>query len=79
MNSTGSILTCSNIFDRYSLDFLKDITENDKLLILDAIQSFKNSNYKKTAVNFFEGREINILTEFFSRYGEIIRYKNYLF
>jgi hypothetical protein len=74
MNSHSSILSCSNIFQKYSLEFVTDLKDNDKLIILDAIKSFKDINYKKTSVSLFEGREINILSEFFSRYGELIRY-----
>ena len=66
--------TCINIFQRYPLDFIRDITVNDPHLLLESIKSFKNPNYKSTTVNVFEGREINIITEFFSRYGESIRY-----
>jgi hypothetical protein len=74
MNSHSSILSCSNIFQKYSLEFVTDLKDNDKLIILDSIKSFKDINYKKTSVSLFEGREINILSEFFSRYGELIRY-----
>ena len=66
--------SCINIFQRYPLDFIRNITVNDPLLILEAIKSFKDPNYKSTSVNVFDGREINLLTEFFSRYGESIRY-----
>lgn len=65
--------TCINIFERYPLTFINGLTENDPLLILEAIKSFKSPNYKPLAVNVFEGREINFLAEFFSRYGESIR------
>jgi len=74
MNSHSSILSCSNIFQKYSLEFVTDLKDTDKLIILDSIKSFKDINYKKTSVSLFEGREINILSEFFSRYGELIRY-----
>ena len=79
MNSHSSILSCSNIFQKYSLEFVTDLKDNDKLIILDAIKSFKDITYKKTSVSLFEGREINILSEFFSRYGELIRYIFYIF
>ena len=47
MNSHSSILSCSNIFQKYSLEFVTDLKDNDKLIILDAIKSFKDINYKK--------------------------------
>lgn len=51
MNSHSSILSCSNIFQKYSLEFVTDLKDNDKLIILDAIKSFKDINYKKTSVS----------------------------
>lgn len=65
--------TCLNIFERYPLDFISSPTVNDPLTILETIKIFKNPNYQPLAVNVLEGREINILTEFFSRYVESIR------
>ena len=47
MNSHSSILS-SNIFQKHSLEYVTDLKDNDKLIILEAIKSFKDINYKKT-------------------------------
>lgn len=68
-------LTCLNIFDKYPIDFISNLTENDRAILIETVKHFKNPNYKSSTVNLFEGREIGFITEFFSRYGESIRYK----
>ena len=69
-----STLTCLNIFEKYPIDFIINLTENDPSIILETVKNFKDPNYKSSTVSLFEGREINFITEFFSRYGESIRY-----
>jgi hypothetical protein len=65
--------TCSDIEEKFPLNFIPDYKESDKILILESIKSFKNPLYKSSDVQFYEGRDIRILAEFFSRYGDIIR------
>lgn len=66
-------VTCDNFFDRYPLDFIEAVQDSDKSQIFQSVRHFKNPNYKTNTVRFLDGRDLNIITEFFSRYGELIR------
>ena len=64
--------SCCNINPRYPLDFVGDITVEEKKLILLSFKSFKTSD-ENQEVTFLSQRDLFIVTEFFSRYGEILR------
>ena len=73
--NTNSILdmeTCFNINTRYPLDFVENITTEEKKLILLSFKSFKTRE-ENQEVSFLSQRDLFIVTEFFSRYGENLR------
>jgi hypothetical protein len=66
--------SCSNLESLFPLDFITDLKEADKTLVFESIKNFKNPSHKPSNIQFLEGRDIHILTEFYTRYGETIRF-----
>jgi hypothetical protein len=66
MNSHSSILSCSNIFQKHSLEYVTDLKDNDKLIILEAIKFFKDINYKKNPLLAYSREEKLIYSPSFS-------------
>ena len=64
--------TCYKINPRYSLDFVENIKPEEKKLILLAFKSFKTRE-KNQEISFLSQRDLFIVTEFFSLYGESLR------
>lgn len=74
--STGLQISTCEILERFPLDFIPDIKQSDKDLIINSVKAYKNleSDTLTGSFNFLESREIGIISEFFSRYGAEIRY-----
>ena len=65
---------CFKIENQFNLDFIQDYRgDSDEKLLIESIKHFKNTNTKPANIQFLEGREIRMLAEFFTRYGETIR------
>ena len=64
--------SCCNINSKYSLDFVEDITIDEKKLLLLAFKSFKSPE-SKHQVHFLSQRDLLIVSEFFARYDEKLR------
>lgn len=65
---------CPNFNKRFCLDFIQDLRTEDKKIIWKAIHIFKKTNAViGNEISFLEERDLTILLEFFSRYGEEIR------
>ena len=63
---------CCIINPRYPLDFIEDITVEEKKLILLSFKSFKTCD-ENQEVTFLSQRDLFIVTEFFSRYEKDLR------
>jgi hypothetical protein len=74
--STSLQISVCEILERFPLDFIPDIKQSDKDLIVSSVKAYKNleSDTLTGSFNFLEPREIRIISEFFSRYGPQIRY-----
>jgi hypothetical protein len=66
--------------DRFPLDFIPDIRQSDRDLVINSVKAYKNLEKDSLpgSFNFLEPREIGIISEFFSRYGPQIRYDIFL-
>ncbi len=65
---------CLNFNKRFCLDFIQDLRTEDKKIIWKAVNIFKKTDQIiGNEINFLEERDLTILLEFFSRYGEDIR------
>jgi hypothetical protein len=65
--------SCVEFETKFPLDFISDFQQSDEKLLFESIKSFKDPNYKSKDIQFLDGREIRVLAEFYSRYGETIR------
>ena len=68
---------CLNLNKKFCLDFIQDLRTEDKKIIWKAINIFKKTSHITgiigDEISFLEERDLSILLEFFSRYGEEIR------
>ena len=69
-----SKISCTEIESKFALDFIPDLGDSDKKLIFESIKCFKDPKYKPQNFQFVDGRDLRILSEFYSRYGEGIRF-----
>jgi hypothetical protein len=69
--------SCRQFETKFPLSIIPDFQESDEKLIYESVKSFRDPNYKSTDIQFLEGREIRVLAEFYSLYGEAIRYLKY--
>ena len=65
--------SCLQFETKFPLSVIPDFKQSDEKLLFESIKSFKDPNYKSKDIQFLEGREIRILAEFYSLYGEAIR------
>lgn len=74
--STSQQITVCGILERFPLDFIPDIKQSDRELVLNCVKAYKNLE-KDTlpgSFNFLDPREISIISEYFARYGPQIRF-----
>jgi hypothetical protein len=71
----SSQVSVCEILERFPLEFIPDIKQSDRDLVVSCVKVFKGLAQEalSTRFNFLDPREIGIITEFFSRYGAQIR------
>lgn len=74
--SSGLQLSVCKILDTFPLDFIPEIKQTDRDLIISCVKAYKNLEKEAlpASFNFLNCREISIISEFFARYGPQIRY-----
>jgi len=72
--SSGSFVSCCDFWKKFPLDFLPFSEETDISVISSAIKIFKNPDCRSDDIKFLQNRDIHIISEFFSRYGEELRF-----
>lgn len=77
---TSLQISVCEILERFPLDFVPDIKQSDRDLVVSSVKAYKNlqSDNLADSFNFLEPREISIISEFFIRYGSQIRYATLL-
>ena len=71
--STIQTLSTCQILEIFPLDFAPDSSQEDKDLIVNCVKVYKDLNISGQPFNFLELREIFLISEFFTRYGQQIR------
>jgi hypothetical protein len=64
---------CEKIEDKFCICFVPDVTETDIAAIKQAIRAFRGESPKEGSFLLMRDRDLLIVTEFFARYGNLIR------
>ena len=65
--------TCADFEDQYNLSSITDFEPSDESFIYNAVRCFKDPEYRKSYSSYLEGRDIYMIAEFFSKYGNQVR------
>ena len=64
---------CEAIFHIFCICFIKDLKQEDILLLEEFVQIYKNPNFTSLSFQVLDERSVRIVAEFFRLYGEKVK------